>query len=190
MASLTSALWIASLTGKDRTANQLIISGVNVNEHRKSTDGFSLTLLHYATKKNDVQRMRLLIKHGANCNARDSENRTPLHWAVKYGDHPDVVELLINEGADVEAQDINLLTPFLLAALHQRHQSVEMLLVRGASIEAVNIVGRSALHFAAVNNDLRMTKILISHKIKVDVVSRWGFTPLHFANNPDIVSIL
>ena len=187
MKGLTSALWVATLNGSYDRANRLICIGANVNQPGKTKYDPVTTLLHYATAKNDVQRMRLLINHDANCNAPDSLKRTPLHWAAMTmdEDRPDVVEVLIDGGAIVDARDIHQSTPLLLAAFAGRCQSVEMLIARGASIEAVDKNGSSALHMVTksqtFNNQLKMIKMLISLKINIDTEDHSGQTPLHLA---------
>ena len=44
------------------------------------------------------------ISLGANVNARDEYDQTPLHFASENG-HLSVVEYLLDHGADIDAQD-------------------------------------------------------------------------------------
>ena len=85
--------------------------------------------------------MRLLINHGANYNAPESDNSTPLHQAVMFDDRPDIVEVLINAGAVMDAWDIYQYTPLLLAAKICYYESVEMLIASGAFIKAIDASG-------------------------------------------------
>ena len=59
--------------------------------------------------------VRLLIDHGANVNAKDQTNSTPLHLASSVGSI-DTVRLLIDHSADVTAQDVHRMTPLHMAA--------------------------------------------------------------------------
>jgi len=57
---------------------------------------------------------QLLLGHGANVNARGRGHKTPLHLA-SLGGSLDVSRLLIERGADADAQDDKFHTPFSMA---------------------------------------------------------------------------
>ena len=61
----------------------------------------------------------LLIRMGARATCFDAEGFTPFHKAVLNG-HVPLVELLIEEGADVNAKSLNNTTPLQLA-FHSNH---------------------------------------------------------------------
>ena len=77
--------------------------------------------------------MRLLMYYGADPKARDSQNRTPLHWII-MADIPDIIEILLNAGAIVDARNSDQYTPLLLAMKMRLYQSAKMLISKGASI--------------------------------------------------------
>jgi ankyrin repeat protein len=65
---------------------------------------------------------RLLIEKGAEIDARDQSQRTPLHWAAEWDREAaarllieKMVRLLIQKGADLEARDADGATPRQLA---------------------------------------------------------------------------
>ncbi|CDW72867.1 ankyrin repeat ph and sec7 domain containing protein [Stylonychia lemnae] len=57
------------------------------------------TGLHWAAKRNYCEIISLLVRFGADLNARDAEGRTPIYMAAKY-DHHEAVKILLGLNAD------------------------------------------------------------------------------------------
>jgi hypothetical protein len=87
----SSGSWIgASCTGnqgrKDDPAyvRALLRHGANANDRRgggpAGVRALNATALHYAAKAGFLQSIEVLIEHGADPAARDSNGRTPLDW--------------------------------------------------------------------------------------------------------------
>ena len=110
------------------------------------------------------QLIRILSTLGANFSSRDSENLTILHWAAVHCAKAYVVDLLINNGADVDARDDLQMTPLHHAAKTNCIESAQKLIARGASIDAIDRKGLS---------------ILISHRVNIHSKNIHGRTPLH-----------
>jgi uncharacterized protein len=55
------------------------------------------TPLHIAAQKNNLELVKLLLAHGADINAVDSEHRTPTDRALKWH-HPEMAEFLKSRG--------------------------------------------------------------------------------------------
>ena len=71
----------------------------------------SLHLLHDATLRGKTMAVKALLKSGAEVDVRyPGTEMTPLHWAAASG-YPDVVEVLLNAGANVNARDFAGRTP-------------------------------------------------------------------------------
>jgi ankyrin repeat protein len=58
------------------------------------------TNLHKAAFDGNAERVKELLKKGADPNTKDKKGRTPLHWAAPYKGHVEVVKLLLEHGAD------------------------------------------------------------------------------------------
>ena len=67
-------------------------------------------LLHYAAGEGRKEIAELLIAKGADVDAKDEEEWTPLHSAAYVG-NKEIVELLIAKGADLNAKDDDGKTP-------------------------------------------------------------------------------
>jgi hypothetical protein len=82
------------------------LCSIGVKIHQTSSRGFP-TPLHAAVQGEQLQVIRWLIQHGADCNTRYSDGKTPLFHAVTETSL-DVVRTLVEEGgALVDVRDDN-----------------------------------------------------------------------------------
>jgi hypothetical protein len=74
----------------------------------------------YSTHENQLILVKQLIEHGANVNAVSSAGKTPLHFACFFGNvtNLDLIELLLQEGADPNFQDHLGMVPLMFTAPH------------------------------------------------------------------------
>jgi hypothetical protein len=79
----------------------LSIRNINVNV---KDDRFGWTPLHWAADNGHIEIARLLLRNGAEVNAKSHGGSTPLHLAAWNG-HIDILHLLVENGANLEAQD-------------------------------------------------------------------------------------
>uniref|UniRef100_A0A670ZD41 GA binding protein transcription factor subunit beta 2 n=1 Tax=Pseudonaja textilis TaxID=8673 RepID=A0A670ZD41_PSETE len=74
--------------------------------HQGGEEGQAGTLgisaLHLAARHGHYSTAEVLLRNGANVNAKDMLKMTALHWATEHN-HRDVIELLLKHGADVHA---------------------------------------------------------------------------------------
>ena len=97
--------------------------------------------------------------------------------------------MLINEGAVVDARDVEERTPLHLAVEEKLSESPQKLIARG-----VDRYCDSILHKAVLSENLSMVQILISHKVNIDAKNN-RCTPLlraflnQYRVNTDFVSI-
>ena len=92
----------------------LIDAGADVNY--VNTEDVDWTPLHHAAANGHAECVEILLQHGADHRACDTEGATPLHYAA-HGHHLRCVELLIAAGADVYAQS-EAGTPLRDALIH------------------------------------------------------------------------
>ena len=84
------------------------------------------TDLHIAAYEGDAERVKELLKKGADPNTKDIDGRTPLHIAASWG-HDDVVKLLLVRGADPTVKDKDGRTPLDLARAEGRRKVVSVI---------------------------------------------------------------
>lgn len=154
------------------------------------------TGIHYEVG-NAVAIARLLLEHGADIEARDFAQQTPLFVAAKSG-VPEVAELLLTQGADIEARDHFQVTPLMISVLGGNQELLQLLEERGADIHAVDEKGANAAWGAVVSIRPQILAYLLSQDVMIDIDSDELFPALHVAcgrpvdegNKADIVEII
>ncbi|KAI9043325.1 uncharacterized protein KD926_003855 [Aspergillus affinis] len=93
-----------------------------------------------------LQFVTMLLKHGADPCARDKKGRTALHQIRSYDDCEEVISLLVQAGADINAADDDGETPLIFVAKAQR-LDVGPLIRNGADPNIQDLDGNTALHY-------------------------------------------
>ncbi|PHH75993.1 hypothetical protein CDD80_1894 [Ophiocordyceps camponoti-rufipedis] len=131
--------------------------------------------------------MKILLDNGADIEARDHDDETPLLFAIQSIKHPEnATEFLLDRGADIHTRGQNNATP-LLCALGAFCPSValcELLLDRGADLEARDDDYDTPLLRAAGNCDLpyEIVELLLDRGANVEARDKDGKTPLMLAS--------
>ncbi|CAG0904238.1 unnamed protein product [Cyprideis torosa] len=151
----------------------------------KDSDG--CTPLLHATVNGRHSVVELLLAHGADPNITNREEETsPLHQAKSA----ETAELLIANGAVVNAKDGDGDTPLVLATENNRHSVVEVLLANRADPNIANRYGTSPLHRA---KSAETAELLIAKGAEVNAMDEDGDTPLFAAtenNRHSVVEVL
>ncbi|XP_065142847.1 poly [ADP-ribose] polymerase tankyrase-1 isoform X4 [Paramisgurnus dabryanus] len=110
--------------------------------------------LFEACRNGDVVRVKRLVD-SVNVNAKDMAGRksTPLHFAAGFG-RKDVVEHLLNTGANVHARDDGGLIPLHNACSFGHAEVVSLLLCQGADPNARDNWNYTPLHEAAIKGKI------------------------------------
>jgi len=153
-----SPLGIACAAGNWRLAKFLLERGAKP----EPAGGQPALLSAAGTEEDDAAGVQLLLKQKAKVDARDAHGRSALHEAAFAG-HLEIVEALLNAGADPAAIDRLARTPVLEAARGGRLAVLDRLLAQlpsssrggGAATEAaaVDAHGRGALMLAAMSEN-------------------------------------
>lgn len=120
------------------------------------------TPLGHACKRDEFFAFAaVLIENGADIRfAAKPSGNTPLHIAATY-ESKKIVQLLLDNGADMEAENSSGETPLHLAASQGSLSSLELLLRRGALINAQDKKGYTAIGLAAINDQVASLECLI-----------------------------
>ena len=108
--------------------------------------------LHSLCKEGNIHSVKWHLDQGADVNA-PYKNMTLLHTAAAY-DHKEIVELLIEEGANLNTKDEDGVTPLhdAVGSLSQK-EIIELLITNGADINAKTKRGSTPLDWAEEVNE-------------------------------------
>eukprot|EP01119_Soliformovum_irregulare_P023803 TRINITY_DN839_c0_g1_i18.p1 TRINITY_DN839_c0_g1~~TRINITY_DN839_c0_g1_i18.p1 ORF type:complete len:1067 (-),score=201.10 TRINITY_DN839_c0_g1_i18:31-3231(-) len=122
-----------------------------------------------------------LINAGADVDAKAKDGWTPLLMASLYYTQAFVSDLLAR-GCDVNATDVNGITP-LMASLIKKPKIliVNHLIAKGASINAKNCYGMTPLHIACHGRSIEVLRAILTNGGDVNATDDMGRTPLHIA---------
>jgi ankyrin repeat protein len=114
-----------------------------------------------AVKSGDAGRVRSLLGSDAGAvNVRGEGGRTPLHVAVAGRGNRELIEALLDAGADVNAKDGRGYTPLHVTTVEGVAGIIHLLLDRGAEINARDNDGKTALTLAFDEGAVDVSDIL------------------------------
>jgi len=105
---------------------------------------------------------------------------TAVHWAACNG-HAQMVELLAEHNASLDAADHDKRTALHWAAAAGFEDVVRILLMRGANVSAEDKSGNSPLHYASWEGRVDMATMLIDAGADVNATNAEELTALHWA---------
>jgi len=196
--NVTSLHW-ASRNGHAKVVKLLLEHGSAVNSrdntnatplHWASMDGCMVMLrpghwadIHWtpsdwATTRGHAKVVELLLKHGADVNARDDTGSIPLH-SESSGGHVGVMELHLRRGAEVNARDEMNFIPLHCASLGGYVEAIKLLLKHGADVNAKTESQLTPVYFASIRGHEEATKLLLEHGADFNARNNQNLTPLH-----------
>jgi len=189
-------LHAAAVGGGPRIVELLLAHGAEVNARTES----GRTALHYCAagyedrwelsrgyhwqwreRWDDGDMVRLLLANGADVNARDREDATPLHYALQNG-HGAIAKILVDAGAErVTVRNEGDRRMLYDAFERQDLVLIRLLLLHNADPEEQDHEGNTLLHWAARNQLLELVELLAAHRANVNARNRRGIAPLSYA---------
>ncbi|CAH1446641.1 unnamed protein product [Lactuca virosa] len=133
--------WVAGSTSKrkdgdanERSSNDTRPMGPVFSSliHEEESDELKLDAIHAFAREGDTENLLKCVEGGVPVDIKDSEGRTPLHWAVDRG-HIEAAELLLSKKADVNLKDNEGQTALHYAAVCERESIAELLVKRNAA---------------------------------------------------------
>ena len=138
--------------------------------------------IHDAARQGDVAAVSRLLEQDARLvESTDDSDCTPLHYAAGGG-FLELSELLVERGADVNAQSYEHETPLHWAAVRSHGAVVELLLAQGPDTEIGDDYGRTPLLLVArETGNVEIATALLDGGADVNARDRFDSTPLELA---------
>jgi len=196
------ALHYATERGHKEIAELLIAKGADVNV---KTLAFGDTPLHSAVRAGHKDIVKLLIAKGADINVKNNEGQTSvdialsqrrnevvrlliakgadvsLHVAVRFGALAKKVNVLLQEGVDINAKDESGQTALHYAVRGDHKELTEFLIAKGADVNAKDKGGNTPLNRATWRGNKDIIRILVTKGADVNFASEGRYPPLHYA---------
>ncbi|XP_031548930.1 transient receptor potential cation channel subfamily A member 1-like [Actinia tenebrosa] len=143
-----------------------------------------MTAFHLACEQGSVNIVKFLVEKDntiAKILLVDSEWTTPLHKTARSNSHG-IAEILIDNGAEINARDINNSTPLMAAAKTGATETVQLLMVKGADPTVKDVDGKTAV-FNGIGHS-KITEILLQDPVLAPLLTEKdnsGHTVAHYA---------
>ena len=139
-----------------------------------------------AAQNGNTEAVKMLAEWDANINGNNS-----LIVAIEKG-HLDIVNTLLDQGANINHKYYNDWTALMYAAQNEHTETINLLLERGADINATDTNGKTALMIATIHKHTKIVKLLLERGADINATDTNGKTALMISalREPEIVTIL
>lgn len=186
-------LHAASIRGKSDVVQFLIELGSNVN----TLDKDDKSALYYCRSKDTA---KILIRAGAKVNQPSVLGKTPLHYASYSVASPSVVEVILQSGGQINAEDKFGNTPFLnscgmaYGCIDEEEYvkclpKIELLIKHNADIHHSNLKDENGLHICSPHGSFEIADMLLKRGVHVNAKNKTGQTPLIVACSHQVTAL-
>jgi len=141
--------------------------------------------LHVAVRFGHVYIVHILLKHGADVNAKDCNQNTALQVAADWG-YCDIIEMLLLCGANINHRNKKGYTALSIAVRNNHIGAVKLLLQMGASVHIPNECLEFPIHMIYINSligkkrkvMLEILELLIRYGANINAINKLGQTIL------------
>ncbi|KAJ3028519.1 UNVERIFIED_CONTAM: hypothetical protein HDU68_001515 [Siphonaria sp. JEL0065] len=154
----------------------LLLNEIKYKKFLSTTNDGGRRPIHWACESGNAEAVRQLLRAGVSVEIKTTSfKETCLHLAADMG-RVEVIELLLENGANADAKDSISMTPLHLAAQHGYLEIVRALVDHGAKVEPKDSQGQSPFYFAIKNEHIPVAEYLASKGATVRCTDAYGQT--------------
>jgi len=153
-----------------------LIDNCNISVNSKFF--FNYTPLHIACMYNHPPIVSALFERGADANAKDNHNRTPLLISPR---NPEIVSLLLKNNTDLSVIDRDKMTPLHWACNCDSFDVVKLLVEYNCEINIYSKFNINPLMLAIMRGNFKIIKFLINNGAEINHKNELGNNILHYA---------
>ena len=178
---------------------KLVQALLDMGTHVNATDASGETALMKSAQRGDIAVAKMLLARGADMVEKGKDKkgrmhgRTALMHAAWHG-RGDMVNFLIENGADVNAAGVLSGETALINAARRGHTDiVRLLIIKGADIDKADDSGVTPLMEAALRGHASMVRLLLQDGADIHLANKKGETALQLAitkKHDEIVNLL
>lgn len=188
-----SALTYAIVVRSDNELiKYLLEKGANVNIYSKiyinKDEYYIAPPLFFAINKRNKELIEKLIEYGAEVNTTYKSftgTNVPLFHEAVNKDYRDIMIILKNAGADINAYNSLGNTAFFEAVVDHSLSTVKTLIDIGVDINKKTLDGKTPLEAAAEENKVDIVKLLLEKGADINIINRNGETVRQMAERGD-----
>ena len=191
-----NAFWLSAYFGRGDLMVLLAQAGINIfNTHLESHNN----ALHIATERRYPEIVTQLINSGFPLDDRKKFGFSALHIAAGNKDNESIqiVKLLVNAKADMNAISSNGSSPLSEAVKNENHKIITFLLKRNAQVyyDDIEILDKCPMFMAVKTSSIPIVEMFCDHGTKLDKAflatkNQMGYTPMLFAIQNDYHNVV
>jgi ankyrin repeat protein len=147
--------------------------------------------LKIACDTGNLPSVRSLVSSGASVDyqGEDIFGGTPAIYCC-YKGHSEILQFLLEQGANAELADIKGSTPLIYAARYNKYECAAVLVRHGVVLDAINTYGCTALYYASRGGYLSIVQLLVQSGADIDRADNDGQTPIVVARKNNRTAVV
>ncbi|UII80237.1 ankyrin repeat domain-containing protein [Flagellimonas sp. CMM7] len=166
---------------------QNTLTKINAN----TLDASGTPLLVIAAETGNLDVVKVLLEKGADIDIMNPTGHTALNRSI-YFEQQEVVDFLLDQGADVNKTDnIFILPPLIAAAIKNNAETGKKLIELGAEVNVLDKINKfSPLTWAVIYGHIDFVKMILNYKPDLNIMTTYGTTVNEMTQNKEILNLL